>query len=70
MLAAAVLVCTLPLCALLTADGRSSFAVLHMTIAVAVALHLAVEAPLIEHRRRRALALLALVNPPDRKDGR
>ncbi|WP_306370202.1 hypothetical protein [Nocardiopsis sp. CC223A] len=51
------------------ADGRYSFAVFHVTVAVVAALYLTVGVPLIEHRKRRARALSSPADAPEPEEG-
>lgn len=70
LLAAVMLATSVLSGALNIADGRYSFAMFHVTIAVVAALYLTVGMPLIEHRKRRARALLALAASPEPKEDR
>ncbi|MGW9350865.1 hypothetical protein SAMN05421803_10967 [Nocardiopsis flavescens] len=68
LLMAALLALSLLSGGLQITGGRPSFAVFHATVAAVSLLYLAVALPVIEHRRRRARALLSLLPGPDTEE--
>lgn len=70
VLAAVMLAISILMGAVHIADGLHSVAVFHATVAVAAVLYLTAGMPLIEHRRRRARSLIALMGPSEQEGGR